>query len=146
MTISAEQRRQTENTIRAAIDRLLRGQIPPGGACDISTLAKEAGVSRAALYRTYGHLKAEFERRLAQMRADGHVPDPRAAQIARLKDDNSPLRERLVDREKQIAELTEFKTLAVSRLHAQHAEITRLRTALAQRHNIRPLQPSPERL
>lgn len=146
MTISAEQRRQTEDSIRAAIDRLLHGQIPPGGACDISTLAKESGVSRAALYRTYDHLKAEFERRLAQMRADGHLPDPRAAQIVRLKDDNVRLRERLGDRERQIIELTEFKTLAVSRLHAQHAEITRLRAALARGQNVRLLAPSPEQL
>lgn len=120
MTISAEQRRQTEDSIRAAIDRLLQGQIPPGGACDISTPAKESGVSRAALYRTYNHLKAEFERRLAQMRADGHLPDPRAGQIVRLKNDNVHLRERLREREQQVAELTDFKTLAVSRLHAQH--------------------------
>ena len=57
MTISDLQRQRTEDRIRAAIDRLLRGQIPPGGGCDVKTLAREAGVSRASLYRTYQHLK-----------------------------------------------------------------------------------------
>lgn len=42
MTISAEQRQQTEASIRAATDRLLRGQIPTGGGCDAKTLAKDA--------------------------------------------------------------------------------------------------------
>ena len=42
MTISRIQRRQTEDSIRAAMDRLLRGQIPSGGGCDITTLAREA--------------------------------------------------------------------------------------------------------
>lgn len=146
MTISAEQRRQIENNIRAATDRLLQGQIPAGGACDITTLARESGVSRAALYRTYGHLKAEFERRLEQMRSAGYLPDPRAAQISRLKADNARLRERLHERDQQVAELTGFKTLAVSRLHAQHTEITRLRAALTRDQNVRLLAPSPEQL
>ena len=43
MRISNQQRQQNEARIRAAMDRLLRGEIPPGGSCDISTLAKEAG-------------------------------------------------------------------------------------------------------
>ena len=60
MTISPIQRRQTEDSIRAAMDRLLRGQIPSGGGCDITTLAREARISRAALDRSYGHLKDEF--------------------------------------------------------------------------------------
>jgi hypothetical protein len=45
VTISPIQRRQAEDSIRAAMDRLLRGQIPPGGTCDITTLAREAGFS-----------------------------------------------------------------------------------------------------
>ncbi|MEU0283471.1 hypothetical protein [Streptomyces sp. NPDC006195] len=65
IALSHQQREQIERRIRAAIDRLLAGQIPPGGACDIKTLAREAGVSRAALYRTWGHLKDEFEKRRA---------------------------------------------------------------------------------
>ncbi|MCX5012452.1 hypothetical protein OG765_15805 [Streptomyces sp. NBC_00555] len=51
--------------VRAAIDRLLAGQIPAGGACDVKALAREAGISRASLYRTWGRLKDEFEKRRA---------------------------------------------------------------------------------
>jgi hypothetical protein len=40
MRISADQRQQNEARIRAAIDRLLAGDIPPGGKCDIKTLAR----------------------------------------------------------------------------------------------------------
>src|SRR5439155_6705317 len=88
MTISHTQRQQTEARIRAAADRLLAGAVPAGGKCDVKTLAAEAGVSRAALYRTYPHLKQEFEQRLARLRAAGQRPDPRDAQIARLTDEN----------------------------------------------------------
>ncbi|MGH7733435.1 MAG: hypothetical protein ACREOE_07000 [Gemmatimonadales bacterium] len=139
MTISPAQRRQAEDGIRAAIDRLLRGQIPPGGGCDITTLARESGISRAALYRSYGHLKDEFARRLAQMQADGNLPDPRAAQIVRLKDENAHLRQRLLESEQQIADLTEFRITAISPLAAQHDEITQLRRALAAQSNVRAL-------
>ncbi|MFD7703347.1 hypothetical protein [Streptomyces caelestis] len=61
MALSHQQRDQIERRIRAAIDRLLDGQIPPGGACDVKTLAREAGVSRASLYRTWGHLKDDLK-------------------------------------------------------------------------------------
>ena len=139
MTISRLQRRQAEDSIRAAMDRLLRGQIPPGGGCDITTLAREAGISRAALYRSYGHLKDEFARCLAQMQADGNLPDPRAAQIVRLKDENAQLRRRLLESEQQAAELAEFRITAISRLAAQHDEIAQLRRALAAHSNVRAL-------
>jgi hypothetical protein len=139
MTISPAQRRRTEDSIRAAMDRLLRGQLPPDGACDVTTLASEAGVSRAALYRSYGPLKDEFTRRLTQMQADGNLPDPRAAQIVRLKDENAQLREPLSTCEQQIAELTQFRITAISRLAAQHDEIATLRQALAARSNVRAL-------
>jgi hypothetical protein len=39
MRITADQRAANEDRIRAAIDRLLRGEIPPGGRCDVKTLA-----------------------------------------------------------------------------------------------------------
>jgi hypothetical protein len=139
VTISPLKRRQAEDSIRAAMDRLLRGQIPPGGGCDITTLAREAGISRAALYRSYGHLKDEFARRLAQMQADGNLPDPRAAQIVRLNDENAQLHRRLLESERQIAELTEFRITAISRLAAQHDEITQLRRTQAAHSNVRAL-------
>ena len=89
MRITAAQRETNENRIRAAMDRLLRGEIPPGGRCDIKTLAREAGVDRTAFYgnRPYAHLRDEFEQRLPRSRTAGEQPDPRDAQITRLKNE-----------------------------------------------------------
>ena len=42
MRITAAQRTENENRIQAAMDRLLGGEIPSGGNCDIKTLAREA--------------------------------------------------------------------------------------------------------
>jgi hypothetical protein len=88
MRISAEQHQQNETRIRAAIDRLLSGDIPPGGKCDIKTLAREAAVDRAAFYgnRPYACLREEFETRLQARQQAGDIPDRRDAQITRLKD------------------------------------------------------------
>ncbi len=140
MTISELQRRRIEERIRAAIDRLLGGQIPPGGGCDVKTLAREAGISRASLYRTYQHLKTEFEQRLARLRDVGQVPDPRAAQIVRLTNENTRLRQRLAERDQRITELTALRTTAISRLTAQHDQIVALRAALSNATNVRPLR------
>ncbi len=139
MPLTSQQRQQTEARIRAAADQLLRGDLPPGGRCDIKTLAHAAGISRAALYRTYPHLKEDFERRLAQARAAGQVTDPRDAQIARLKDEIQTLRRRLASREASIAELTEFKAQALSRLAAQHDELQQLRADAVHLGKIRAL-------
>ena len=131
MRISAAQRIQNENRIRAAIDRLLRGEIPPDGSCDITTLAREAGVDRTAFYgtRPYAHLRAEFEHRLRQLQDTGQKPDPRTAQIERLKAEADKLRTSLARANSTIEELTDFRTQALARLAAQHDEILRLRTA-----------------
>lgn len=138
MRISAEQRRLTEQRIRAAADALLRGEVPPGGKCDISTLARHAGISRAALYRTYPHLKQEFERRLAALLAGGTAPDPRDSQITRLKAANDGLKQKLARRDAALRDLERFKVLAISRLAAQHEEISRLRQAnIANSGNVR---------
>jgi hypothetical protein len=143
MRISAEQRRHTEQRIRAAADSLLRGDLPPDGNCDITTLARQAGISRAALYRTYPQLKEEFERRLAALHAGGTTPDPRDAQVTRLKTHNDELRQRLTDRDAAVRDLEQFKTLAISRLAAQHDEISRLRrhAVTATSGNVRTLTP-----
>jgi hypothetical protein len=143
MRTTAEQRRHAEQRIRAAADALLRGDIPADGKCDITTLARQARVSRAALYRTYPHLKEEFERRLTAIRAAGTAPDPRDAQITRLKAHNDELRQKLANRDAAIRDLEQFKTLAVSRLAAQHDEISRLRrqAAPAAAGNVRSLTP-----
>ncbi|MFD8966877.1 hypothetical protein ACFV0C_18080 [Streptomyces sp. NPDC059568] len=55
------------------------------------------------------------------------IPDPREAQIARLKTENVKLKERLARSQQAIEELTTFHSQALSRLAAQHEEITHLR-------------------
>jgi hypothetical protein len=139
--LSTEQRHQNETRIRTAIDRLLGGQIPPNGKCDIKTLAREAGIDRTAFYgaRPYTHLREEFETRLEALRAAEDLPDPRDAQIARLKNEVATLKQRLTSRDQTITEHTDFRTAALSRLAAQHDEITRLRRHTDETANIRPL-------
>lgn len=131
MAHSPEQRDQIERRIRAAIDRLLAGHIPAGGACDVKTLAREAGVSRAALYRTWGHLKDEFEKRRAAVWAAGQQPDPREARIARLRDQNQRLTHKLARTHTEFSELKERHQLALSVLAAKEDELQRLRRELS---------------
>jgi hypothetical protein len=144
MRITAAQRTANENSIRAAIDRLLRGEIPPGGRCDIKTLAAEARVDRTAFYgnRPYAHLRAEFERRLQALQTAGERPDPRDAQVTRFKTQNAKLKERLAHSEQTIEELTDFRTQALARLAAQHEEIVRLREVAARPSRVSRL-PAP---
>jgi septal ring factor EnvC (AmiA/AmiB activator) len=142
MRITAEQRTENHNRIRAAMDRLLRGEIPPGGNCDIKTLARAAGVDRTAFYgsRPYAHLRTELEDRRRQLQETGQTPDPRVAQINRLKADIDRLQDRLTAANQQIADLTDFRRQALARLAAQHDDITRLRSApLAGGSNVRQL-------
>ncbi|MGY3677048.1 hypothetical protein [Streptomyces sp. TE33382] len=129
MRITAAQRTENENRVRAAMDRLLRGEIPPGGRCDIKTLAREAEVDRTAFYgtRPYARLREEFERRLQALQHAGEIPDPREAQIHRLKAQVATLKERLAATEKANEELDDFRTQALARLAAQHEEIVHLR-------------------
>jgi len=148
--INEETRTRNEEAIRAAADRLLRGELPPGGKCDLKTLAAAAGVTRTGFYPKknrdgterpgpYQHLAEEFERRLAALQAAGEILDPREAQITRLKADNAELRGRVTRLDARVEELVEFQTIAVSRLAAQHAEIERLRKALISQGNVTPL-------
>ncbi len=141
MRISAPQRQATEQRIRQTIERLLRGEIPAGGRCDVTTLARQAGVDRTAFYgtRPYAHLRNEFEQRLQASRRDGDHPDPRDAQIHRLKATIDTLQQRITRHEQTTCELTEFRQQALSRLAAQHEEITRLRAALERASNVRRL-------
>lgn len=147
--LGQETRVRNEAAIQTAMDRLLHGDIPPGGGCDLKTLALQAGVPRTGFYPKggrsgpYQHLAEEFERRLASLRQAGEAADPRDAQVARLKAENTRLRERLADQETSIAELNAFKTQAISRLAAQHAETERLR--LHQHANVRELHPGTTR-
>jgi hypothetical protein len=131
MRISTAQLHANQQRIRAAMDRLLRGELPPDGRCDVKTLAREAGVERTAFYgtRPYAHLRVEFEQRLGALQQTGGTPDPRNAQIIRLKREVAALKQRLARSEATIGELTAFRTQALARLAAQHDELTRLRDA-----------------
>jgi chromosome segregation ATPase len=123
------QRRDIEERLRCAARALLRGDLPPGGKADITTFTQMAGISRTALYRSYPHIKAEFGRQLAELRSAGQAPDPRDAQIHRLKHQITELKRRIDESETTLGELGQFKALALSRLAAQHEEIQRLRRA-----------------
>jgi hypothetical protein len=58
MRLSPQQRHHNETKIREVMHRLLCGDLPPGGKCDIKTLARESGIDRTAFYGThpYAHL------------------------------------------------------------------------------------------
>jgi hypothetical protein len=115
MRLSRQQLADNETRIRAAMTRLLNGDIPPGGKCDIKTLAAAAGVDRTAFYgtRPYAHLRTEFEQRLMELLNAGKRPDPRDAQAARLKDEVARLKERLVRSDATVSELTAFRDQAL---------------------------------
>lgn len=152
--ISDQTRIRNEESIRSAMDRLLRGDLPPGGKCDLNTLAAEAGVARTAFYAKkhrdgtarpgpYQHLAEEFDRRLKALREAGEIVDPRLAQIERLKEANTSLQKRLTRQDEELAGLTEFKQRALSRIAAQHLEIERLRELIqaAGKVSILPRRP-----
>jgi hypothetical protein len=146
MPVPDDKRQQAEQRVRAAAAALLAGDIPAGGRCDISTLARQAGVSRATLYRTYPHLKEQFEHDMAAAAAGGGHPDPRDAQIARLKAQNAALKTRCASQDQAITALRDQRALALSRLAAQHDEIQRLRAAAAGAvgtGNVRALRAAP---
>ncbi|MGH3281273.1 MAG: hypothetical protein ACRDNW_19360 [Trebonia sp.] len=147
MRLSRQQLADNETKIRAAMTRLLNGDIPPGGKCDIKTLAGTAGVDRTAFYgsRPYAHLRTEFERQLSELLDAGERPDPRDAQVTRLKDEIARLKERLALSDAMVSELADFRGQALARLAVQHNEITRLRQEVRLAAGIRRLPvPSPE--
>ncbi|MFD6802569.1 hypothetical protein [Streptomyces cyaneofuscatus] len=148
--LTEDDKARNETAIRAAMEQILSGNLPPGGKADLKTLASLAGVTRTGFYTkknhdgtprpgAYQHLAEEFGRRVRQLQDAGAIVDPRFAQIERLKAHNTELRERVTKRDKEIAELSAFRTLAVSRLAAQHAEIERLRKQATSGENVRQL-------
>jgi hypothetical protein len=64
-------RAAAETRIRAAIGQLLAAPISDGLKCHVKSLCILSGVPRATLYRSYPHLKAEFERRRGDDQAAG---------------------------------------------------------------------------
>ncbi|MFE2429371.1 hypothetical protein ACFXJ5_21825 [Streptomyces sp. NPDC059373] len=148
--LTEEDKARNEAAIRAAMERILSGNLPPGRKADLKTLATLAGVTRTGFYPktnrdgttrpgAYQHLAEEFERRLSELQDAGEIFDPRVTQIERLKIEKAELKKRITARDEQLAELTDFKTLAISRLAAQHDEIERLRKQAATSHNVRQL-------
>ncbi|MFD8259565.1 hypothetical protein ACFV19_11585 [Streptomyces griseoluteus] len=154
--LTATDRNRNEAAVRAAMERLLGGDLPPGGKCDLKTLASLAGITRTGFYPkknrdgttrpgTYQHLAEEFERRRAELQEAGEITDPRDAQIERLKAEVATLKSRVLAREQQIEALSEFRALGISRLAAQHDEIERLRRQLAETGAVRQLPRSASR-
>ena len=145
MRLSRQQLAGNEAKIRTAMARLLNGDIPAGGKCDIKTLAATAGVDRTAYYgsRPYAHHRAEFEQRLKQLHDAGEQPDPRDAQVTRLKNAIAQLKERLAQSDATISELAGFHGQAMARLAAQHDEITRLRQEARLAAGVRRLPVPP---
>ncbi|MEO8521112.1 MAG: hypothetical protein ABI603_07110 [Acidobacteriota bacterium] len=128
--MASEAHADAEARIRAAITQLLGGDIPEGLKCDVKSLCVLADVPRATLYRTYPHLKAEFDHQRNAAQENGKQPDPRLARIDRCKTEINDVRARLADRDREISELKRFRDTALSRLAAQHEEITVLRAEL----------------
>ena len=125
--------------------RLLHGDIPPGGKCDIKTLARASGVDRTAFYgsRPYAHLRDRVRAAARALLQAGEQPDPRDAQVARLKDEITRLKERLARSDATIGELTAFRDQALARLAVQHHEITRLRQEVRLAAGIAGCRPPP---
>jgi chromosome segregation ATPase len=107
--------------------QLLTGPVPEGLKCDVKSLCRLSGVPRATLYRTYPQLKAEFEQQRGVEREAGRQPDARQAQIDRRQTENTRLRTHLASKDAELDELKRFRTEALSRLAAQHDELTTLR-------------------
>ncbi|MEU2715475.1 hypothetical protein [Streptomyces sp. NPDC007205] len=154
--LTQDDKARNEAAIRAAMERILSGNLPPGGKADLKTLAALAGVTRTGFYPkpnrdgtvrpgAYQHLAEEFERRLRELQDAGEILDPRVAQIERLKKENAELKRRITARDEELTKLSGFKTLAISRLAAQHDEIMRLREQAANGENVRRLPASSNR-
>jgi hypothetical protein len=89
--LSGAERARDETAIRAAMDRFLSGDIPPGGKCDLKTLVAPGRCHPHRLLpqerptRPLQYLAEEFERRLTALRQAQQIPDPREAKLSRLK-------------------------------------------------------------
>jgi hypothetical protein len=141
--LNAQDKASNEAAVRAAMEQILRGDLPPGGKADLKTLAQLSGVTRTGFYAkrnrdgtsrpgAYQHLAEEFTARVQALQGAGEIVDPRAAHLERLKKENAELRDRVARRDGEVAKLTEFRILAISRLAAQYDEIERLRSLLTQ--------------
>lgn len=119
---------QVEDRIRAAIQTLLAGEIPIGMNRDITSLCALAGVPRATLYRTYPHLKAIFEEQRSHLQDATHSTNTDAETRQKIRTEKDQLQLKLAAMTNKVHELEHFKSIALSRLAAQHEEILRLRS------------------
>ncbi|MFE2036186.1 hypothetical protein ACFXBB_23640 [Streptomyces scopuliridis] len=101
-------------------------------------------IDRTAFYgtRPYVHLRKEFEHRLQAVHNAGDIPDPRDAQIERLKAEITKLKSRLTRSDSAVEELTDFQTGALARLAVQHEEISHLRGTAATASRVTRLRTS----
>lgn len=139
--LNAHDKAGNEAAVRAAMEQILRGDLPPGAKADLKTLALLSGVTRTGFYAkrnrdgtsrpgAYQHLAEEFTSRVQALQDAGEIVDPRAGQLERLKKENAELRDWVSRRDSELAKLTKFRVLAISRLAAQHDEIERLHSQL----------------
>jgi AcrR family transcriptional regulator len=125
--MAGDRQAQTEQRLRQVMAQLLAGDIPEGMKCDVTSLCSLAGVPRATFYRTYPHVRADFDAELERQHASGSQPDPRLDQIDRLKQEVTELRRRLSQKNTEVVELQAFRENALSQIAAQHEEILALR-------------------
>ncbi|WP_395296775.1 hypothetical protein ACF9IK_27485 [Kitasatospora hibisci] len=131
---------KAEKALREAMDRLLAGDVPDGLKCDVKSLALLSGVPRPTLYRTYPHVKEEFEQRLARTRETTGEPDPREARIERLKAEQIRLKTQNSSLRQQVAEHAEFKTAALSQIAALYDALQQHRADASTVPLLRPVR------
>jgi chromosome segregation ATPase len=77
-----------ETQIRAAMERLLLDRpIHTDGQLDATTLAKEAGVARQDLYRTYRDLLDEFRAHVKRLQEAPNAADRRTSAVEQLRNE-----------------------------------------------------------
>lgn len=136
-----EQARQREGQLRAAMERLLRGEpVHTDGQLDVKTWAAEALVARQLIYRAHRGLLEEFHAHVRQVEAGGDSPDRRGRRIEvleqRLADAEGKAARYRTERDEarrerdvyasQVTFLDEQNRLL--REHAESAEVTGLNT------------------
>ncbi|MGY4544259.1 hypothetical protein ACVWY0_004203 [Arthrobacter sp. UYNi723] len=80
------------------------------------------------MYRTYPHLKAEFEKQRSLLHEAAPSFDPRVESHHKLRSEKDRLQLKLAEMTTQVRELEGFKSTALSRLAAQHEEVLPLRS------------------
>ncbi|MFI6567168.1 hypothetical protein [Streptomyces sp. NPDC050534] len=85
--LNAQDKESNEAALWAAMERILRGDLPPGAKADLQSLAEFAGVTRTGFYPkrnrdgtsrpgAYQHLAEEFTARVQALQDAGEIIDP----------------------------------------------------------------------